>query len=185
MNKTGTDPIRSAERIFREYKALAEKALAQLSEEQLVQTTDAEANSVFIIMRHLAGNMKSRWTDFLSTDGEKEWRERDREFENDTSVTREAMMKMWNEGWDVLFYALEQASNVSMGTIVKIRGEEHSVLEAVNRQLAHYSYHVGQIVFIARMLKGMGWTSLSIPRNQSGAFNQSLGHGRSGEEQTK
>jgi Protein of unknown function (DUF1572) len=176
--KTTTNYILSATNIFKTYKELAEKAMAQISDEQLFRQPDAESNSVYLIVKHLHGNMLSRWTDFLTTDGEKEWRNRDVEFVDDVStslnMTKDDVMKFWEEGWKCLFDALTQLSENDLGKIVKIRSEEHSVMEAINRQVAHYSSHIGQIIFIAKMLKSDEWNSLSIPKNKSKEFNDKM-----------
>jgi hypothetical protein len=151
-------------------KLLGEKTFAQLSDDELFWQHNTDTNSVATIVKHLWGNMRSRWTDFLTTDGEKPWREREAEFENDVR-TREAMLAKWEEGWACLFGALEPLTDADLGRIIHIRNEGHTVLEAINRQLAHYPYHVGQIVHIGKMLRGDAWQSLSIPRGGSMAFN--------------
>jgi hypothetical protein len=156
--------------IFRQYKTLAERAVAQLSDEQLTQTLDPEMNSVALIMKHMAGNMRSRWTDFLTSDGEKTWRNRDSEFV-DPPGTRQELMENWNAGWQLVFSALEPLSDQDLGRTVMIRGEAHSVTQAINRQIAHYCYHCGQIVFLAKHLRSEKWTSLSVPRSKSAEFN--------------
>ncbi|MEO6405169.1 MAG: DUF1572 family protein [Ferruginibacter sp.] len=148
---------------FEQYKLLAEKAMAQMPDEQLSWQYDEDVNSIAIIIKHMWGNMLSRWTDFLTSDGEKEWRQRDAEFENDIT-TREELMSKWNEGWSCFFNALNSLKAKDLSKEVFIRNERHTVTEAILRQLAHYSYHVGQIVYIARMLNGEHWTSLSIPK---------------------
>lgn len=163
--------LKSIDRQFRYYKSLGEKAMLQLDDELLFVQPNEDSNSIATIVKHLWGNMLSRWTDFLTTDGEKEWRARDAEFENDLQ-TREVMMQKWEEGWQCLFNALGSITDNDLGMIVYIRNEGHSVLEAINRQLAHYSYHVGQMVYAAKLLKKGGWESLSIPKNQSKAYNQ-------------
>lgn len=163
--------LKSIDRQFRYYKSLGEKAMAQLDEKTLFHQPNEDSNSIATIVKHLWGNMLSRWTDFLTTDGEKEWRERDAEFENDLQ-SKEAMMQKWEEGWACLFDALASITDSDLSMIIYIRNEGHTVLEAINRQLAHYSYHVGQIVYAAKLLKNGGWESLSIPKNQSAAYNQ-------------
>lgn len=162
--------LKSADRQFRMYKKLGEEAIQQITDEQLFIMPNEESNSVAIIVKHLWGNMLSRWTDFLTTDGEKPWRQRDAEFENDIN-TREALMQKWEEGWQCLFNALDSITDNDLERIIHIRNEGHTILEAINRQIAHYSYHVGQIVYIAKMYKNNGWSSLSIPRNQSKEYN--------------
>ncbi len=162
--------LKSADRQFQMYKKLGEGAMAQMTDEQLFIMPNEESNSVAIIVKHLWGNMLSRWTDFLTTDGEKEWRQRDAEFDNDIN-TREALMQKWEEGWQCLFNALGSITDDDLERIIYIRNEGHTILEATNRQIAHYSYHVGQIVYIAKMFKNDGWNSLSIPRNKSNEYN--------------
>lgn len=162
--------------LFRYYKKLAEGAMAQVPDEQLHTALDAEGNSIAILVKHMAGNMRSRWTDFLTTDGEKPDRNRDTEFE-DAPATRVEMMAMWENGWTILFSALEPLTDADMARTVLIRGERHSVMQAINRQLAHYAYHCGQIVVIARAFSGRGWTSLSVPKGRSAAFNQKVAAG--------
>jgi hypothetical protein len=157
--------------LFRSYKTMAEAAMAQVTDEQLFAALDPEANSIAIIVKHLAGNMRSRWTDFLTSDGEKPDRHRDIEFE-DPPLTREALMALWQSGWDCLFAALEPLSEADMGRRVTIRGEAHSVMQAVNRQLGHYACHAGQIVLLAKHYQHAQWRSLSIPRGKSAEFNQ-------------
>jgi hypothetical protein len=164
--------IDSAVKQFRTYKALGEKAIAQMTDEQLLWQANMDSNSVATIVQHLSGNMLSRWTDFLTTDGEKPWRARDAEFAAQ-ELTREDMMTIWNKGWDCLFTALLALSDADLGRTIYIRGEAHTGLEAINRQIAHYAYHVGQIVYIAK-LSSTSWASLSIPRNKSSEFNQQM-----------
>ena len=163
--------------LFRYYKKLGEGAMAQLSDEQLFVALDPEMNSIALIMKHMAGNLRSRWTDFLTSDGEKPDRNRDSEFEA-PPATRAALLEMWESGWACLFSALEPLSESDAGRTVKIRGEAHSVMQAVNRQLAHYAYHVGQVVFLAKHLQSEQWKSLSVPRGQSGQFNQRVATGQ-------
>lgn len=163
--------LKSIDRQFNYYKALGEKAMAQIEDDRLFIQVNEDSNSIATIVKHMWGNMMSRWTDFLTTDGEKPWRERDAEFENDIQ-TREAMMQKWEEGWQCLFTALGNITNNDLGMIIYIRNEGHTVLEAINRQLAHYSYHVGQIVYAAKLLKKGDWDSMSIPRNKSDEYNK-------------
>jgi hypothetical protein len=158
---------------LRKTRDLAERALAQVSEEDLFRTIDEETNSIAIVMKHLAGNMRSRWTDFLTTDGEKPDRQRDREFEREPGDTPETIRRRWEEGWRLLFAALEPLREADLARTVAIRGEPHTVLEAIHRQLTHYAYHVGQIVLLARHFAGPRWRSLSIPRGQSARFEVS------------
>ena len=155
--------------LFRHYKKLADGALAQVTDEHLFALLDDEANSIAIVMKHVAGNMKSRWTDFLTSDGEKPWRHRDAEFEQ-PPATRQALMQLWEEGWTCLFAALQSLSDEDLVRTITIRGEAHSVLQAVNRQIAHYSYHCGQIVLLAKHFEHAEWKSLTVPRGKSAEF---------------
>jgi hypothetical protein len=150
---------------LREYKKLAEGAMAQVTDEQLFATLDPEANSIAIIVKHMVGNMRSRWTDFLTTDGEKPDRHRDTEFE-DPAPSREALMASWQAGWDCVFRALEPLSDADLGRSVTIRGEAHSVMQAISRQIAHYACHAGQIILLAKHYQHSQWRSLSIPRRK-------------------
>ena len=153
---------------LRRYKALAERAFDQIDEEQLHWAPDPEDNSVATLVKHLAGNMRSRWSDFLTTDGEKPDRARDQEFEDTLDAERNDILKTWERGWTCVFSALESLGPDDLEKAVTIRGREHTVLQAIDRQLAHYAYHVGQIVFLARMLAGPErWRTLSIARGQS------------------
>jgi hypothetical protein len=156
---------------FRDYKALAEKAFAQLKDEEFFLALDEEANSIGVIIKHMSGNMRSRWTDFLTSDGEKPDRNRDAEFVLTGDVSRDGLMEQWEEGWSRVFAAIEPLQPEDLGRKVLIRGEEHSVIEAINRQLTHYAYHTGQIVFLAKHIRSRDWKSLSIPRNRSAEFN--------------
>jgi hypothetical protein len=168
-----TSYLSDALAVFRQYKSLAERAIAQLTDEQLTTTLDPEMNSVALTMKHMAGNMRSRWTDFLTSDGEKTWRNRDSEFV-EPPATRNELLQMWNAGWQLVFSALEPLSDQDLGRTVTIRGESHSVMQAINRQIAHYSYHCGQIVFLAKHLQNENWTSLTVPRGKSEEFNASM-----------
>jgi len=165
-----TDYLESAKKQFEYYKLLGEKTLAQLPEEKLFWTYNEESNSIAIIVKHLHGNMLSRWTDFLTTDGEKEWRNRDAEFDNDIKSGKD-LMQLWSQGWQCVFNALKGLTEKDLSRTVYIRNMGHSVPDAINRQLAHYAYHVGQIVFIGKMICNEEWNSLSIPRKQSGEYN--------------
>jgi hypothetical protein len=156
---------------FLYYKSLGEKAINQLDDEQLFVCVNDDSNSIAIIISHLSGNMLSRWTDFLTTDGEKEWRKRDDEFEP-ILQTKAAVLENWNKGWDCFFKAINSLKPEQLTDIIYIRNEGHTIVEAINRQLAHYPYHIGQIVFIAKMLKNNPWDSLSIPRNKSNSYNK-------------
>jgi uncharacterized damage-inducible protein DinB len=162
--------------VFRYYKKLAENAMAQVSDDQLFATLDDEMNSIALVVKHMAGNMISRWTDFLTSDGEKPNRYRDSEFV-DPPPTREALLRYWEEGWDRLFGALGPLTEADLTRTITIRGEAHSVTQAINRQVAHYSYHVGQIVFLAKHLGHDQWNSLSVPRNKSADFNRRVAGG--------
>jgi len=162
--------------LFRYYKNLAERAMAQLTDEQLQAAPDAESNSIAVIVKHMTGNMQSRWPDFLTTDGEKPGRDRDAEFEN-PPATREALLAAWEEAWVCLFTALEPLADSDLGRTVTIRGEPHSVMQCVNRQLAHYAYHCGQIVFLAKHLRSTEWQCLSVPRGRSAEFNRRVAAG--------
>lgn len=166
--------------LFRYYKKLAERAMAQCPDEGLFAVIDRESNSIAIMVKHMAGNMRSRWMDFLTTDGEKPDRNRDTEFE-DAPQTRAALMELWERGWKYVFDALEPLTEADLARTVTIRTEPHSVMQAINRQVAHYSHHVGQIVFLAKHLtaKGAGkWDSLSVPRGQSKQFAADVAAGR-------
>lgn len=159
-------------RQFRGYKRLAEGALTQVNDEELFVALDPEANSIAIIMKHMVGNMRSRFTDFLTTDGEKPDRHRDQEFEMDPATSRADLMRRWEEGWNIVFTAMAALQPEDTTHMVTIRGEPHSVLQAINRQVAHYAYHVGQIVFLAKHFRSSQWKSLSVPRGKSGEFNR-------------
>lgn len=164
------DYIKSARRQFEYYKDLADKTFDQVQDEKLFFKYNEESNSIAIIVQHLWGNMLSRWTDFLTTDGEKDWRKRDNEFE-EVVKTREELLIKWNEGWKCLFNAMDSLKEEDFLKTIYIRNQGHSVMEAINRQLAHYPYHIGQIVFIGKMLANENWKSLSIPRNKSSDYN--------------
>lgn len=166
-----TNYLESARKQFEYYKTLGERSIAQLSDEELFWRYNPESNSIGIIVKHLWGNMLSRWTDFLTSDGEKEWRQREAEFDADIKDQQELMEK-WNAGWACLFTALDSLNEDNFDTTIYIRNMGHTVVEAINRQMAHYAYHVGQMTYIARMIKGADWQSLSIPRGESAAYNQ-------------
>lgn len=170
-HKLTTSYLEDSISLFRHYKKLAEGAIEQVSDEELFTRLDDEMNSIAIIVKHMAGNMRSRWTDFLTSDGEKPDRNRDNEFIAPPE-TRAELIKMWNRGWDAVFSALEPLSEADMERTVLIRNEPHSVMQAINRQIAHYAYHVGQIVFLAKHFKSEAWKSLTVPRNKSAEFNQ-------------
>ena len=169
MNATNSY-LESVKKQFLYYKILGEKAMEQLEQEQLFASVNEDCNSIAIIVKHLSGNMLSRWTDFLTTDGEKETRNRDGEFKNDFQ-TKEEVLSSWNAGWDCFLGALDSLKAEQLSEIIYIRNEGHTIIGAINRQLAHYPYHVGQIVFYAKLLKNSEWNSLSIPKNKSNSYN--------------
>jgi hypothetical protein len=171
-----TSYIEDSLTLFRYCKKLSDAAMAQLNDEQLFAVLDGEMNSIAVMVKHMAGNMKSRWTDFLTSDGEKPDRNRDSEFEEPSS-SRDALTNLWEQGWNCLFQALEPLTDADLSRSITIRGEPHSVMQAINRQVAHYSYHCGQIVFLAKHFRGGEWTSLSVPRGRSGAFNEKVQRG--------
>jgi hypothetical protein len=161
--------MEDARKILHQYKSMAEKAMEQVTDDELSQTLDSESNSIALIVKHMAGNMRSRWTDFLTSDGEKPDRNRDTEFEAPPS-TRTALTDTWESGWNCVFAALEPLTDSDLGRTVYIRAEPHSVMQAINRQIAHYACHVGQIVFLAKHFRSSEWKSLSIPRGKSAEF---------------
>jgi Protein of unknown function (DUF1572) len=161
--------IESSIKQFQYYKLLADISIAQIPENKIWWQYNTDSNSIAIIMKHMSGNMLSRWTDFLTSDGEKEWRDRDTEFESET-LTKEALIMQWEEGWSCFLNALQSITNDDLETIIYIRNQGHTVQDAILRQLAHYPYHVGQIVFIAKMCSD-NWESLSIPKNSSKTYN--------------
>lgn len=156
---------------FAYYKSVGEKTFEQLNEQDFFWQYNEESNSIAVIVNHLWGNMKSRWTEFLTSDGEKEWRNRDLEFES-VIKTKEELLDRWSEGWNCLFSALDSINEENFGTKVYIRNQAHSIAEAINRQMCHYSYHIGQIVYIGKMIKGESWKSLTIPKGSSSDFNK-------------
>lgn len=159
---------------FRKMKELAEKALAQVSDEAFFAQLDPESNSIALIVKHVAGNARSRWTDFLTADGEKPDRRRDSEFIVEPGDTRVSLLARWEAAWQALFDALAPLTAADLERMVLIRGEAHTVLQAINRQMAHYAYHLGQIVYLARHYAGSRWQTLSIPRGKSEEFNQAM-----------
>ena len=163
-----------AVKALRAYKKLAEKAIAQVKDEEFFVTLDEESNSIAIIMKHMAGNMFSRWTDFLTSDGEKPNRNRDMEFVIERQTTKEQVIDYWERGWKCAFEALEPLRPEDFEKTVMIRGEEHTIVQAINRQMTHYAYHVGQIVFLAKHFRSAEWKSLSVPRNRSAEFNAAM-----------
>lgn len=168
-----TSYLEDALAVFGYYKKLAERAMDQVTDEQLFMTLDGEANSIALIVKHMAGNMRSRWTDFLTTDGEKPNRNRDSEFE-EPPATRAALLAMWEAGWDCVFSAIKPLTDADLTRTVTIRGEAHSVMQAINRQLAHYPHHVGQIILLAKHFAHDRWQSLSVPRRGSAEFNRKV-----------
>lgn len=164
------DYIKSALFEFRRYKNLGDKTFAQLSDENLFWKYREEDNSIAQIVKHVSGNMLSRWTNFLTEDGEKEWRNREQEF-IDLPPSKKELLEIWEKGWQCLFDSLGAIDDSNFDTEIKIRNESHSIVQAINRQLAHYANHVGQIVLLGKMIKGKGWISLSIPKGGSKAFN--------------
>ncbi len=171
-----TSYIEDSLALLRYYKKLGERAMEQVTDAQLFAVLDEEANSIAIIVKHITGNMRSRWTDFLTTDGEKPDRNRDGEF-IDPPPTREALLREWEDGWSRVFQAIEPLTDADLGRTITIRGEAHSVMQAINRQIAHYPHHVGQIVLLAKHYARDRWHSLSVPRNQSAEFNRKVAAG--------
>lgn len=168
MNKSY---IKSIQKQFSYYKSLGNKTFDQLDDTQIHWRLNEDSNSIAIITKHIVGNMLSRWTNFYTEDGEKEWRHRDTEFE-DTYNSKTEMINAWEKGWDCLFEVIDPLKEEDLERIIYIRNEGHSVLEAINRQLCHYSYHVGQLVYVGKLIKGEQWKSLSIPKNQSAIYNK-------------
>ncbi len=168
LNENYLDSVKQQ---FLYYKSLGEKTMAQLKPEELFMQPNEDCNSIAMIVQHLAGNMLSRWSNFLTSDGEKEWRNRDAEFET-VLKTKEELMQKWDEGWACLMNAINGINPAQLDNIILIRNEPHTVVQAINRQLAHYPYHVGQMVFFAKQLKGNSFESLSIPKNKSDDFNK-------------
>jgi uncharacterized damage-inducible protein DinB len=171
--KLTTNYLEDSLTLFRYYKKLGEDAMAQVTDDELTATLDPEMNSIAQIVKHIAGNMRSRWRDFLTTDGEKPDRNRDSEFV-EPPATREALRAVWEAGWDELFRALGPLTETDLARTVLIRNEPHSVMQAINRQVAHYAYHVGQIVMLAKHMRSEQWKSLSVPRNKSAEFNRAV-----------
>jgi hypothetical protein len=161
-------------RQFRGHKRLGEAAMAQLKDEEFFVTIDPESNSVAVVVKHLAGNMRSRFVDFLTSDGEKPDRHRDQEFEIGPSTTRDGVMRWWETGWGHVFAVVDTLTPNDVMKTVAIRGEPHTVLQALNRQVAHYAYHIGQIVFLAKHLRAAEWKTLSVPRGKSEEFNAAM-----------
>ncbi len=166
-----TSYLESVIKQFDYYKSLGDKTLEQLNFGEIQKEFVKDSNSIAIIVKHIAGNMLSRWTNFLTEDGEKTWRHRDSEF-IDSFQTKAEVLLYWNKGWNCLFDAIRPLQTNQLGDIIYIRNQGHTITEAINRQLAHYAYHVGQIVFLGKLLKGNEWVSLSIPKGQSATYNQ-------------
>lgn len=171
MSNINANYIKSIQKQFRDYKNLGNKTIDSLSEEQLHWKYNDESSSAATIINHIVGNMFSRWTNFYIEDGEKEWRQRDAEFTSSTK-TKEELLEHWEEGWNCLFNIIDNLTEENLTKIIKIRNEDHTVIDAIHRQLAHYPYHIGQLIYIAKMLKNNDWKSLSIPRNKSDEFNK-------------
>lgn len=161
----------SACKLFRYYKSLGDAVIDRVEEHGMHWQYNDESNSIAVIIKHIAGNSLSRWTDFLTSDGEKEWRNRDDEFE-DTELNKQELAKLWEQGWKCLFDAINPLAESDLSRIIYIRNEGHTVLEAINRQLAHLPYHVGQMVFVAKMIKGSDWQSMSIAKGESQLYNK-------------
>jgi hypothetical protein len=174
MNDAAAHYLEEARRQLRGHKRMGESAISQLKDDELFITLDPEANSVAILVKHLAGNMRSRFTDFLTSDGEKPNRFRDQEFELTPATTRADVMKWWDEGWACVFAAIDPLHPEDVMRTVTIRNEPHTVLQAINRQLAHYAQHIGQIVFLAKHLRSKEWKTLSVPRGKSEEFNSKM-----------
>ncbi|HEY4740600.1 MAG TPA: DUF1572 domain-containing protein [Candidatus Acidoferrales bacterium] len=172
-----TSYIQDSLSLFRYYKRLAERAMEQAPDDALFASLDAESNSIAVIVKHMSGNMRSRWTDFLTSDGEKPDRNRDSEFET-PPTTRGELLEKWEEGWGYLFAALEPLGDEDTARTVTIRSEPHSVMQAINRQVAHYSYHIGQIVFLAKHFAGGNWRAITVPRGKSTQFTADVKEGR-------
>ncbi|HWY97843.1 MAG TPA: DUF1572 family protein [Bacteroidia bacterium] len=166
--------LETTKKTFLQYKKMAEAAMAQLSDEQISWAPSPESNSIAVIVKHLWGNMLSRWTNFLTTDGEKDSRDRDAEFEATDISTRTQLMEKWEEGWKCFIDCSNSLKPEDLDKVVKIRGEDHTVIQALQRQLAHYSSHIGQIVYLAKMQKDKDWETLSIPKGQSKQFNANM-----------
>jgi len=168
MNRNYIDSIQKQ---FNYYKSLGDKTFDQINDAEMHWQQNIDSNNIAIIVKHIVGNMLSRWTNFYNEDGEKEWRYRDTEFE-DTYTSKTEMITAWNKGWDCLFLIINNLKAEDLQRIIYIRNEGHSVLEAINRQLCHYSYHIGQLVYIGKLIKSEDWKSLSIPKNKSSSYNQ-------------
>lgn len=169
-----TEYLRDSAASFRKYKAMADQSLARVTDPQFFSVLDAESNSLALLVKHMAGNLLSRWTDLLTSDGEKPDRDRDSEFETAPSDTRESLMQRWEAAWSVALGSLDALTPADLDRTIRIRGEPHSLVQAINRQVTHAAYHVGQIVFLAKHFQADAWRSLSIPRGQSRQFNAGM-----------
>lgn len=173
-----TNQLEDARSLFRYYKKIADGALAQVGDDAFFHPLGPDENALAHMVKHLGGNLRSRWTDFLASDGEKPWRDRDAEFEIVNGDTRAALMTLWEEGWKAMFDALEGLTEADLVRPITIRGEAHAVVQAVNRALAHCAYHIGQITFLAKHLAGSEWTTLTIPKGKSTEFTQNVQAGK-------
>jgi hypothetical protein len=173
MEITGNNYLTSVKKLFEYYQSLGDSAIKEVSEAQIHWQYNPESNSMAVIIKHVAGNSISRWTDFLTTDGEKPGRDRDSEFE-DTILTKDELVDQWNKGWQCIYNSIDTLTDTDLLRIVYIRNERHTVIEAINRQMAHLPYHVGQMVYIAKMISGSNWHSLTIPKGESGAYNKGM-----------
>lgn len=173
-NQLGQHYLEDALQTFRDYKQVAERAFAQTGDEDFFRSIDSESNSIAVIVKHIAGNMLSRWTDFLTSDGEKPNRHRDMEFVMLPETTRAEMLAFWEKGWQAVFAAIEPLTPDDLMRTVTIRGQDHTVVQAINRQISHYANHIGQIVYLAKHFKSKDWQTLSVPRNRSAEFNAYL-----------
>ncbi len=172
LNTMESSYLSSAIKQFEYYKSLGDKTINELSFEELKKEFATDSNSIAIIVKHLVGNMQSRWTNFLTEDGEKEWRKRDEEFIDDFN-SKDELLAAWQQGWEYLFKAIKPLTKNNLEQIIYIRNQGHSATEAINRQMMHYAYHIGQIVFIGKLIKGKNWQSLSIAKGQSKTYNKS------------
>ena len=170
MSNINANYIKSIQKQFKYYKYLGDKTIDSLSTDELLWKYNGESNNAAIIINHIVGNMLSRWTNFYSEDGEKDWRQRDSEFYG-SSKNKEELKIHWEKGWNCLFNIIDNLKENDLTKIIKIRNEKHTVVEAINRQLAHYPFHIGQLIYIAKMIKDNQWESLSIPKNKSEEFN--------------
>jgi Protein of unknown function (DUF1572) len=173
METLGSNYLENAKKLFKSYKAMADKTFDQLTDKELHYEPVPGINSIAIILQHLIGNMHSRFTDFLTTDGEKPNRNRDAEFQ-EQSLSKEELLRQWENGWEVLFNTLDTLAPIDLLKTIYIRDEAHTALDAINRQVAHYSYHIGQIVYLGKILKGDAWQTLSIPKGKSEEFNKKI-----------